>query len=29
MHARLMVEFAFRWPVLLWRRLTRRPPFQA
>jgi len=28
MHARLMVEFAFRWPVLLWRRLTRRPPFQ-
>jgi glycosyltransferase involved in cell wall biosynthesis len=29
MHARLMVEFAFRLPLLLWRRLTRRPPFQA
>jgi len=29
MHTRLMVEFALRLPVLLWRRLTRRPPFQA
>jgi len=29
MHARLMVEFVLRLPVLLWRRATRRPPFQA
>jgi len=28
MHARLMVEFVLRLPVLLLRRLTRRPPFQ-
>ena len=28
MHARLMVEFALRLPLLLWRRLTARPPFQ-
>jgi glycosyltransferase involved in cell wall biosynthesis len=28
MHARLMLEFALRWPVLLWRRATHRPPFQ-
>jgi hypothetical protein len=28
MHTRLMVEFLLRLPVLLWRRLTRRPPFQ-
>ncbi|MBI5719820.1 MAG: glycosyltransferase family 2 protein [Burkholderiales bacterium] len=28
MHARLMVEFVLRLPLLLWRRLTRRPPFQ-
>jgi hypothetical protein len=29
MHARLMVEFVLRLPMLLWRRATRRPPFQA
>ena len=29
MHARLMVEFVLRLPVLLWRRATHRPPFQA
>jgi len=29
MHARLMVEFVLRLPLLLWRRATRRPPFQA
>ena len=29
MHARLMVEFVLRLPVLVWRRATRRPPFQA
>jgi len=29
MHTRLMVEFLLRLPVLLWRRLTGRPPFQA
>ncbi|MCA0242239.1 MAG: glycosyltransferase family 2 protein [Proteobacteria bacterium] len=28
MHARLMVGFVLRLPALLWRRLTRRPPFQ-
>lgn len=28
MHLRLMLEFALRLPVLLWRRATRRPPFQ-
>jgi glycosyltransferase involved in cell wall biosynthesis len=29
MHARLMAEFVLRLPVLMWRRATRRPPFQA
>ncbi|MBE0548142.1 MAG: glycosyltransferase family 2 protein [Rubrivivax sp.] len=29
MHARLMVEFVLRLPLLLWRRALRRPPFQA
>ena len=28
MHVRLMVEFALRLPSLLWRRFTRRAPFQ-
>jgi glycosyltransferase involved in cell wall biosynthesis len=28
MHTRLMLEFALRLPLLLWRRLTGRPPFQ-
>ena len=28
MHLRLMLEFALRLPVLLWRKATRRPPFQ-
>lgn len=28
MHLRLMLEFALRLPLLAWRRLTRRPPFQ-
>jgi glycosyltransferase involved in cell wall biosynthesis len=28
MHARLMVEFVLRLPVLLWRKATKRPPFQ-
>ena len=28
MHLRLMLEFVLRLPVLLWRRVTRRPPFQ-
>lgn len=28
MHIRLMLEFALRLPLLAWRRLTRRPPFQ-
>ncbi len=28
MHLRLMLEFALRMPMLLWRRATRRPPFQ-
>ncbi len=28
MHTRLMLEFVLRLPVLLWRRVTRRPPFQ-
>ena len=28
MHLRLMLEFVFRLPLLLWRRLARRPPFQ-
>ena len=28
MHLRLMLEFALRLPGLLWRRATRRPPFQ-
>ena len=29
MHTRLMVEFVLRLPVLLWRRATKRAPFQA
>jgi glycosyltransferase involved in cell wall biosynthesis len=29
MHMRLMVEFVLRLPLLLWRKLTKRPPFQA
>ena len=29
MHARLMLEFALRLPVLLWRRAARWPPFQS
>ena len=28
MHLRLMLEFVLRLPVLLWRRVMRRPPFQ-
>jgi glycosyltransferase involved in cell wall biosynthesis len=28
MHLRLMLEFVLRLPILLWRRATRRPPFQ-
>ena len=28
MHLRLMLEFAVRLPMLIWRRLARRPPFQ-
>lgn len=28
MHLRLMLEFALRLPILLWRRATGRPPFQ-
>jgi hypothetical protein len=28
MHARLMLEFLLRLPVLLWRRARRLPPFQ-
>ena len=28
MHLRLMLEFLLRLPILLWRRATRRPPFQ-
>ncbi|MDP3670295.1 MAG: glycosyltransferase family 2 protein [Telluria sp.] len=28
MHLRLMLEFVLRLPGLLWRRVTRRPPFQ-
>lgn len=28
MHTRLMLEFVLRLPLLLWRRLLRRPPFQ-
>ena len=28
MHTRLMVEFLLRLPVLVWKRLTGRPPFQ-
>ena len=28
MHARLMVEFALRLPLLLWRKLKQQPPFQ-
>jgi glycosyltransferase involved in cell wall biosynthesis len=28
MHLRLMLEFALRLPVLVWRRVMRRPPFQ-
>ena len=28
MHARLMLEFVLRLPLLLWQRLTRKPPFQ-
>lgn len=29
MHTRLMVEFVLRLPMLAWRRLTKRPPFDA
>jgi glycosyltransferase involved in cell wall biosynthesis len=29
MHTRLMVEFVLRLPHLLWRKLAKRPPFQA
>src|SRR5258706_2202051 len=29
MHARLMVEFVLRLPLLVWRRATRQPPVQA
>ncbi|MBX3636593.1 MAG: glycosyltransferase family 2 protein [Rubrivivax sp.] len=29
MHTRLMIGFVLRLPLLLWRRATRRPPFQA
>jgi hypothetical protein len=29
MHARLMLEFVLRLPLLLWRRWRRQPPFQA
>ena len=29
MHTRLMVEFVLRLPMLLRRKATRRPPFQA
>ncbi len=29
MHTRLMVEFVLRLPLLLWRKLSKRPPFQA
>jgi len=29
MHTRLMLEFVLRLPLLVWRRLTKRPPFQA
>ncbi len=28
MHARLMAEFVLRLPLLLWRRASRKPPFQ-
>ena len=28
MHTRLMVEFVMRLPLLIWRKLTKRPPFQ-
>ena len=28
MHTRLMVEFVLRLPLLMWRKLTKRPPFQ-
>lgn len=28
MHTRLMVEFVLRLPLLAWRKLTQRPPFQ-
>jgi glycosyltransferase involved in cell wall biosynthesis len=28
MHARLMVEFVLRLPLLMWRRFKRQPPFQ-
>jgi glycosyltransferase involved in cell wall biosynthesis len=28
MHTRLMLEFLVRLPLLLWRRFTRRPPYQ-
>jgi glycosyltransferase involved in cell wall biosynthesis len=28
MHTRLMLEFVCRLPLLVWRRLSRRPPFQ-
>ncbi len=29
MHTRLMIEFVLRLPLLLWRRIGRRPPFQS
>ena len=29
MHTRLMIGFGLRLPLLLWKRLTGRPPFQA
>ena len=28
MHTRLMVEFVLRLPLLVWRKLSKRPPFQ-
>ena len=27
MHTRLVLEFVLRLPLLVWRRLTKRPPF--
>jgi hypothetical protein len=29
MHLRLMLEFVLRLPVLLWKRASKRPPYQA